>query len=154
MFLQKLGTMITRDWGYARRHLSTISLLLLREKSQSLQACSSFNNPSHKDKTAAFITAQLKQPTMTMHLSLFLQTKLNPLPVSFCYPCSQPPAGLVAIWKTINIWTYFCRGFSLLWTVSYPAHRNQTFTIHDHISGRESISLQNFHVPTISPNRP
>ena len=31
---------------------------------------------------------------------------------------------------------------------------NQSFTIHDHISGRERISLQSFHVPTISPNKP
>ena len=30
---------------------------------------------------------------------------------------------------------------------------NQSFTIHDHISGRERISLQSFHVPTISPNK-
>ena len=29
----------------------------------------------------------------------------------------------------------------------------QSFTIHDHISGRERISLQSFHVPTISPNK-
>ena len=31
---------------------------------------------------------------------------------------------------------------------------NQSFAIHDHISGRERISLQSFHVPTISPNKP
>ena len=31
---------------------------------------------------------------------------------------------------------------------------NQSFAIHDRISGRERISLQSFHVPTISPNKP
>ena len=31
---------------------------------------------------------------------------------------------------------------------------NQSFTIHDHISGRERISLQSCRVPTLSPNKP
>ena len=43
--------------------------------------------------------------------------------------------------------------FFVFWTVSYPAHRNQNFTIQNLINGRERIFLHGCLV-LISPNRP
>ena len=69
---------------------------------------------------------------------------------SFFYPCSSPFAGLVASWnlkdsiiyKGLNL-AYFAavKAFLLFLNVSYLSHGNQNFTMHDHISGRERISL-------------
>ena len=53
--------------------------------------------------------------------------------------------------KKKNYTNFFLISKQLLVTLHIE---NQSFTIHDHSSGRERISIQSFHVPTISPNKP
>ena len=84
-----------------------------------------------------------------MDPSLFLQSKLNESPPF----CSFTLAALLQqdwlpigrLYKCLEF-AYFAivEAFLLLLTVSYLAHRNQTFTMHDHINDRERSSLAFF----------
>ena len=76
--------------------------------------------------------------------------------IYFTSTCSSSPKRLVADWDTLFLHLLILllsRFFFDFWTVSYPAHWNQTFTIQDHISGREMLFLHHCLV-LISTNRP
>ena len=68
--------------------------------------------------------AQLKQAAMDMHLLHFFKRILDPLHFSLS-------KGLHLLILLLS------RLFFVFWTVNYPAHWNQTFTIQDHINGRK-----------------
>ena len=90
---------------------------------------------------------QLKQPEMDP--SLCLQSKLNESPP---FRSSTLAALLKQDWLPVGRFykgldfAYFTTVDAILQflTVSYLAHRNQVFTMHDHICGRERISLALF----------
>ena len=73
-----------------------------------------------------------------MDLSLFLQSKLNESP-PFCSSSlvallQQDWLPVGRLYKALDF-AYFAtiEAFRYFLTVSYLAHRNQTFTMHDHI---------------------
>ena len=99
----------------------------------------------HKAAIIESLTAQLKQPVMTLHLSLFLQKKIES-PTHFRIGCYLE--------DPINVWTYFSTVEDFLYSkLLATLHIKIKLLLYMTTSGRVRVSLHNCHVP-ISPNRP
>ena len=100
--------------------------------------------------------AHLKQPTMDTHLLYFFRRSLDPLHL-FLLPLQLESNRIGcqlghSFYTCLLLILLLSRLLFVFWTVSYPAHWNQTFTIQDHISGRKRLFLH--YLVSISPNRP